>query len=129
MTGRFRRVSKFNSGAVLSDLCIVADSYWLRLKGWLGVREVSKGQGIWFPKSTSVHMWGMRATIDVVFFRREKKAGEPTEGIVTSIHSRVLPWKFFPLFDAKATDVLELAPGIIEEKGVVVGDKLCIELL
>jgi uncharacterized membrane protein (UPF0127 family) len=76
-------------------------------------------------------MWFMRCSIDVLFFQviQRDSVSKAVLGKVTSVYSRVLPWKPLPLIDASASDVLELAPGTLEAAGVVVGDQICIELL
>ncbi len=114
------RLINLKDHRIISDKCLVAESFFLRLRGWMGKTRSEWGEGILFPSCTSIHMWFMSIPIDVVFLRVE---GE--RKIVTSVHS-VQPWKFFPLSDGSAHETLELPYGSAERIGITVGDELCI---
>ena len=112
------RLINLKDQRIISDQCIVAVSYFVRLRGWIGKTHASAGEGILFPKCLSIHMWFMSIPIDVVFLDEKK--------VVTSVHREVLPWRLFPLTDRRATDTLELPSGTIERFGIAPGDALCI---
>ena len=114
---------------IISDKCLVAESYFSRLRGWIGKTRAEAGEGILFPRNSSIHMWWMTIPIDVVFLRVEftEVNGVVTERkVVTSTHENVRPWKLLPLNDRKANETLELPVGSIGKIGIAVGDVLCI---
>ncbi len=92
----------------------VADSFASRLRGLLGRPPLQAGEGLLLKKCNSVHTFGMRYKLDVVFLNRH--------GVVTSIRER-LParWGAYCL---RSSDTLELAAGEVQRLGVRVGQKL-----
>jgi len=119
------RIFLFNNKSLVADRCVVGDSYMIRLKGLIGKKSLLKGEGLWLPNCTSVHMWFMKTAIDVLFLKKNPDLKNIYE--ITSLHSHVKPWRLFPLFDFYAQDVLELQAGAIQEKKLKKGDLLCIE--
>ena len=111
------RLINLKDHRVISDKCIIAESYFSRLRGWIGKTHAVSGEGIFFPKCMSIHMWFMSLPIDVVFLDERK--------VVTSVRANVRPWKLLPVSDRRAFDTLELPAGSIERIGIVVGDELC----
>ena len=103
------------NSAVLAEKCSVAESFVERLFGLIGRAGLDPGAGLLFRKCSSVHMWGMRFAIDVIFVR---------DGVVTSAHSSVKPWKLLPVNDWKARDAIELPAGTIQRWSVQPGDRL-----
>jgi uncharacterized membrane protein (UPF0127 family) len=112
------------------QLCIVdslekANSYWSRLKGLIGRKEFLRGEGLLFDRCNSVHMWMMSIPIDVVFLKTDA-ASNGSRWIISTVHSRLKPWKVFPVADWNAEDVLELPAGTVEALSLRKGDELCI---
>jgi uncharacterized membrane protein (UPF0127 family) len=92
----------------------VADTFFSRLRGLLGRAGLPQGEGLFFPRTRSVHTHFMRFPIDVVFLDDAL--------CVVSIAPRLRPWRFA---SAKgASSVLELAAGECERIGLAVGDVL-----
>ncbi len=114
------RLINLKDHRIISDKCLVAESFFTRFFGWMGKAHAVSGEGILFPKCTSVHMWFMSIPIDVVFLRNERD-----RKVVTSVHS-VRPWKLLPLNDFRAHEALELPAGSVASLGISVGDELCI---
>jgi uncharacterized membrane protein (UPF0127 family) len=112
------RLINLKDQRIISDQCYVAVSFLSRLRGWIGKTRAAPGEGILFPKCTSIHMWFMSIPIDVVFLGERR--------VVTSVHRSVRPWKVLPLFDGRARDALELPAGSIDRLGIAPGDELCI---
>ena len=48
----------------------VADRFLSRLTGLIGLARFEAGEGLLFPRCTSIHMWMMRIPIDVVFLKK-----------------------------------------------------------
>lgn len=114
------RLINLKDHRIISDKCLVAESFFSRLRGWMGKTRAEPGEGILFPRCTSIHMWFMTIPIDVVFLRVERE-----RKVVTSVHS-VHPWKLLPVSDGRAHETLELPLGSIERLGISPGDELCI---
>ena len=119
------RLINLKDHRIISEKCIVAESFFSRLRGWIGKTRAESGEGILFPNCTSIHMWFMWIPIDVVFLRVEN-ANEGERKVVTKVHGNVRPWKLLPLFDGTAHEALELPTGSVARLGIVPGDVLCI---
>ncbi|MBC7386621.1 MAG: DUF192 domain-containing protein [Cryobacterium sp.] len=111
------RLINLKDHRIISDKCIIAESYFSRLRGWIGKTRADVGEGIFFPRCSSIHMWCMSIPIDVVFLNERN--------VVTSVRAGARPWKFLPITDLQASGTLELPVGSIERLGILVGDELC----
>ena len=100
----------------------VANRYWLRLRGLIGKKEFSEGDGMFFPKNNSIHMWMMSIPIDVLFL---KVLVPNREWKVLRTHSRLRAWKVLPVTCLQADDTLELPAGTIERLNLKSGEVLC----
>lgn len=103
----------------------VADTFYSRLRGLIGVKKFEFGQGLLFPRCNNIHMWMMSISIDVVFLKVKQKS-DPKEWLVMSVHSQIKPWKFFPVANLKADDVLELPSGMAQSISLKTGEAICI---
>ena len=103
----------------------LAESFFDRLRGLIGVRSYPEGQGLLFSHCNNIHMWMMSIPIDVVFLRQEHTHPVRTWAI-SSVHRGLRPWKIFPVADFKAKDVLELPVGTIDRLNLQKGDVVCI---
>ena len=108
-------------GEILLDDCLFACSFWSRTRGYIGKKEISTDEGIFFVSCNSVHMWFMSASLDLIFLR---KTGD--RYLVSSYVENVKPWAILPLSDFKASETLEVASGLIRAKKIRQGDELCI---
>ena len=114
-----------NDRTCVVDRLETADTYWSRLKGLIGRREFSHGEGLLFPRCNSVHMWMMSIPIDVVFLEADpSEAGKKWK--VGKVFPHLKPWKLMPVSDFSSHDVLELPSGTVELCSLRKGDVLCI---
>lgn len=113
----FVKFGKTSGDATLTDRCHIAEAFFERLKGLIGKQQLANGEGMFFPRCNSVHMWFMRFPIDVIFVDAQYR--------VTSVYSGLRPWRLLPVFDFRASHALELPEGSIERVGVRKGDVLC----
>ena len=86
----------------------VADSWHLRARGLLGVRQLDDPAGLWITPCNSVHMLGMRIALDVAFVDRS--------GRVLKLVPHLKPWRFAACMRAHAT--VELRAGLVQELGL-----------
>jgi uncharacterized protein len=107
---------RLERGPVVCERGELATTLWKRTKGLLGRSGLDDDQGLWIPTG-SIHMWGMRFPIDVVYADRE--------GRVVKLVRGIRPWRMSMCLGAKVA--LELPVGAIDRSGVQVGDHLVIE--
>jgi uncharacterized membrane protein (UPF0127 family) len=82
----------------------VAKSFASRFRGLMGVARLDPPNGLFLPRTSSVHTHFMRFPIDVVFLDSERR--------VVSIAHALRPWRMARAKGAKS--VLELAAGECE---------------
>jgi uncharacterized protein len=78
----------------------VARSFVDRTKGYLGCKRICQSDGLLFPRCSSVHTFGMRTALDIIFLAKS--------GHILQLCEAVPAWQFRFLNGAWA--VLELAP-------------------
>lgn len=103
------------SGALLADRASLANTFWRRFKGLMGRPSLPAGEGLLIVPCNSVHCFGMKFAIDVLYLSRE--------GEVLRVAPDMLPGSIGPMVKG-ARAVLELPAGTAEAAGVVVGDRL-----
>jgi len=99
---------------VLAHSVEVADRGATRRKGLLGRSGLPAGEGLWIVPCESVHTFGMKFPIDLVYLDRNKK--------VKKVRSGVPPWRLSACLSAHS--VVELAVGSIYKTQTGPGDKL-----
>lgn len=97
----------------------VADTWWGRLRGYLGRGEPQPGEGILLIPCKAVHTCGMRYDLDIIFL--------DNKGRILDLVSRMRPWRSTKRI-AGARYVLEVPAGTVEETGTQVGDLLSWQL-
>lgn len=106
-----------SNGVIVGDRIKYAGTFLLRLKGLLFCKSLAPGEGLLLYPCSSVHSFGMKISIDIVFLEQNLHV------LKTVSHMR-------PGFTAQqkgARYVLEMAVGTIEAKGIRVGDIFSIE--
>jgi uncharacterized protein len=99
---------------IIGDLK-VADSFWLRLVGLLGRKQMSPNEGMWFDHCNSIHTFGMRFSLDVIFLDSAMK--------IKALRPNVVPGRMtWPVLGARSA--VEVASGGIERMKVKIGDQL-----
>ena len=108
------KISNLTRAVALAHCVEVADHGATRRKGLLGRASLPTGEGLWIVPCESVHTFGMKFPIDLVYLDRNKE--------VKKVRSRVPPWRLSACFSAYS--VVELAAGTIEKTQTRPGDKL-----
>ena len=103
--------------AVLATRATVADSFWSRFRGLLGRTELAEGEGLVIEPCGTVHMLGMKFSLDVLHLDRS--------GTVLRVVPDLRPNRFGPLVRGSHT-VLELPAGTAAATGTVAGDRVVI---
>ncbi|MBL8081929.1 MAG: DUF192 domain-containing protein [Candidatus Obscuribacter sp.] len=111
-TCRFTNLTK---DMVLAERASVARSFFRRLKGLLGTDSLPDGEGLLLSPCNSIHMFGMKYAIDVIFLDKELVVVDVLENIAPGKASRVY---------RKAFCCLELPAGKVNLTGTTIGDNL-----
>jgi len=105
-------------GTWLADRAEEATSGWARMKGLLGRKELSPGEGLLLTPCTSIHMFFMRFPIDALFV--------DGEGTVVKLFAALPPWRTTWIYP-HARSVLEVPAGIAAATQTVEGDVILFE--
>jgi uncharacterized membrane protein (UPF0127 family) len=89
-------------------------SFWQRARGLIGRPPLASHEAWWFERCNSIHMFGMRYPIDVVFLDSGKR--------VLKLSERLPPFGLSAC--PRADSVLEIAAGAAHRKGLRVGQQL-----
>ena len=113
------RVINRTRRTLVGSRVLVADTWWSRLRGYLGRDEPRRGEGILLIPCNAVHTCGMRFPLDVIFL--------DGEGRILELAPGMRPWKTTKRISG-ARSVLEVPAGTVEETGTRVGDLLSWQL-
>jgi uncharacterized membrane protein (UPF0127 family) len=109
------RVVNSARNSELGSRVAVADTWLSRLRGMLGRPALSPGEGLFLTPCRSVHMYGMRFPLDVVFL--------DAAGIVVAAYRSLAPASRSG-WHRNAVHALELPAGTLERTGTAVDDVL-----
>ena len=109
-------VTNMTRGTVLADRCRRAGSFLARGRGLMFESSLPEGNGLVIDPCSSIHMFGMRFPLDVLYVDRHDRVVRVQEGIK--------PWRIGPLHTPDARYVIELPVGTIARTGTRPGDQL-----
>lgn len=107
-------IKNITQNTIIAYKGILANTFFTRLKGLLGTKNLDEGTGLIIRPCNSIHTVGMKYAIDVVFLDKQDR-------IVKVINA--MPAGKFSLCSGSSY-VIELPAGTIEATGTVVGDKI-----
>lgn len=115
------QISNPAHGVIVCPRCSLADRFWTRGRGLLGRKSLEVDEGILLVPGTSIHMFGMKFSIDVIFLTQDHR--------VTDFAPDIAPGKAHVARGqaGKPHSALEVAPGTIKRTGVRIGDQLVLE--
>jgi uncharacterized protein len=108
------RILNLTRQVELASYVEVADRGAKRRKGLLGRDRLSHGEGLWIVPCESIHTFGMRFAIDLVYLDRDKR--------VKKVRKGVPPWRLSVCLSAYS--VLELPSGTVQKTQTTPGDTL-----
>ncbi len=116
---RIYNTTKQNS---VCEHCEIADGLWTRMRGLSGRENLGENEGMLIVPCPSIHMFGMKFSLDVVFVTKEN--------VVTDIRENIAPRQIYvaKANAGKAHSALEMAVGSVARCGVQIGDKLEIKI-
>jgi uncharacterized protein len=103
------------SGKELALNLALADTLFARLKGLLGRSALPAGEGLWIKPCNSVHTFGMKFPIDVVFLDKGKR--------VVGIAKTLRPNRISRIYTS-ANSVIELPAGTLDASDTMPGHQL-----
>ena len=108
-------------GVVVCQKVLLANNFWTRGKGLLGRKSLGADEGILLVPGTSIHMFGMKFSIDVLFLTEDHR--------ITDLIENIAPGKAHIAKNnvGKPHAALELAAGTIATCGAQIGDQLVLE--
>ncbi|MEO6908822.1 MAG: DUF192 domain-containing protein, partial [Abditibacteriaceae bacterium] len=103
---------------IICQNCGVANNPLTRMKGLLGRETLADDEGLLIVPCSSIHMWGMKFALDVIFLTREN--------VVTDFAENISPGKIYAAkrHHGKAHAALEVAAGTAARNGLQWGDQL-----
>ena len=107
-------VRNLTRNTVLGDRIQAARTSKERRTGLLKHEGLADGEGLWIVPCESVHSFGMKFAIDVVFVNRKK--------VVVKVRPNMVQWRI--AFSIRAHSVVELPVGTIDKTGTRPGDQL-----
>ncbi len=93
----------------------VADNFFTRLRGLVGVKQLAAGDGLLIQPCNQVHCMFMSIPIDVIYIGQDQR--------VLAIDAAMRPWAIGRLVRG-ATRVLEVPAGTAAATGTTIGDQL-----
>jgi len=95
----------------------IADRMRERTKGLLGRGGLEEGRGMLLTPCGSIHTFGMRFSLDLVFLRRDWTVHK----VVRNVRPNRARWG-----GRRAWSVVEVGSGWLPQESVRVGDRLCL---
>lgn len=105
----------YRTGERIATSVILADSFWLRLRGLLGRPPLKPNEGLWLMPCQQVHMLGMRFSLSIWFLN--------SQGEVCQIIDQLDPGKISPRV-REAYSILEFPAGWAQKTETQIGDHL-----
>lgn len=102
-------------GELIASTTAVADTFFRRLKGLLGVKQLPPGSALLIKPCSSIHTFGMKFAIDVIFL--------DTARTVSAVYPDVKPGRIVT-GGPDAAVALEVPRGTVRRAAIVRGDQL-----
>ncbi|MCO7223835.1 DUF192 domain-containing protein [Pleionea sp. CnH1-48] len=112
-----RSVVVGENGRLIADSVWTPTSFLQRAKGLLGRTELGVKEGMFFKDCASIHMFGMKIPLDIVFLNEEYE--------VVKVVESLQPYRMAASKNAK--HVIEFKDGFVKSQNIVFGEKLVVE--
>jgi uncharacterized membrane protein (UPF0127 family) len=114
-------LANLTKDVAIADRVETARSFWQRFRGLMGRAALGRGDGLWLPATSSIHMMFMRFPIDCAFLSREEQGGSR---IVVAVRHELPPWRGIVWWVRGADGVVELPAGTLAASGTEIGDRV-----
>ncbi|MDD4601999.1 hypothetical protein SDC9_14761 [bioreactor metagenome] len=108
------KVKNHTKQALLANQARMADSFFKRLRGLLGTKQLPMGEGLIIKPCSSVHTFGMAYHIDVLFIDKDNS--------IVKIAADLGPRQMAVC--SGSAYVIELPAGTATQTNTVVGDQI-----
>jgi uncharacterized membrane protein (UPF0127 family) len=112
---RYLRVDNLTRGTTLIERGRIADRFWSRLKGLIGVRQLAPGDGLLLIPAKQVHTHFMGMAVDVLYADKNGK--------VLAIDRALPPWHIGRPYQG-ACYVIEAPSGAVTRTDSTICDQL-----
>jgi len=102
---------------IIASKVTIADTFLSRLIGLLNKKELPDNTGLWIIPCNSIHTFGLKFNIDVIFLNKDNVIVYLIENMDKNKMSPII----FP-----AHSVLEVVPGSIKDSGTATGHKIAV---
>ena len=109
------KILNTSKNTVIAGNCTLADTFFSRFKGLMGVDSLRPGSGLLIVPCNSIHMFFMKFPLDIIFLDKNN--------CVVSLIEGIKPWQVSKII-RKAHSVLELPTGSIKASVTQAGDVL-----
>ena len=109
------KITNITKNSVIAERADMADSFFSRMIGLLNRNKLLEGEGLVITKCQSIHMFFMRFAIDCIFTDKTNTVIGLVKGIKPNRLSRIYP---------KASYVVELPTGVIDQSSTALGDRI-----
>jgi uncharacterized protein len=110
-----RLINTSQNGREVAGAAERADTFWSRGMGLLGRAGLPAGAALWIAPCSSIHMFGMRFALDLLFLDADLR--------VVKIVRNIRPWQMAS-GGPGAHSVVELATGWLPADAVAIGNQL-----
>ena len=117
------RVENQTRGSELAARCEIANNILTRVRGLLGRAGLENGTALWIEPCPSVHMFGMKFAIDVLFLSREYRVVDWTENLAPGAYYVAKAWQDGAQ-KIKAHIAIELPAGALKKVKIERGDEI-----
>jgi hypothetical protein len=107
-----------SKGSVVASEARIVSNWWGRLRGLLGEKSLAPGAAMVLSPCDSIHMFGMRFPLDVLF--------ADSDGVVVGVIENIRPWRMTKRYRT-AVCAVELPVGAIADSNTEQGDALRFE--
>jgi hypothetical protein len=116
---RVLHIDNLTRGTRVVEHGCIADSFWTRLKGLMGVRRLAPGDGLLITPAQQIHTHFMAITIDVLYVDENNQ--------VIDMDVALKPWQV-GRFRQRARTIIEIPSGMLAATHSACGDQLKIVL-
>ena len=109
------KVLNKTKNTILAQRAESARTFWARLKGLIGQKNIGANEALIIPYCCSVHMFFMRFSIDVLFLDKNYR--------VVGCVKNLKPFRLSPIFP-KAFYAIEIPAGKIVQTRTFPGDQI-----
>jgi len=111
----FFRIENKREGTTVAERAKLANTFFSRLKGLLGTKQLGEGEALILEPCQSIHTFFMKYDLDIIFLDKKN--------IIVGVAEHLKPNRLSSFY-RKASKAVELPSGGVLKGKVVIGEKL-----